>query len=57
MAAEYFDAPAHPHLATRLIQTLVRAFGSIERARAAGHTCNRLTNMSDAALARRGLRR
>lgn len=54
MAVDYFDAPARARLGTR---SLARALGSIDRARAAGHTCNRLTNLSDAELAGRGIRR
>ena len=45
------------HLGTGFIQTLVRALGSIGRAKAAEHTYNRLTNMSDAGLASRGVQR
>ena len=57
MAAEYFDAPARTRLETGFIQTLVHALGSIDRARAAKHTCNRLTDMSAAELASRGIQR
>ena len=57
MASDYFCAPARARLGTGFIQTLDRALGSIDRARSAGHTCNRLTNMSDAELAGRGIQR
>ena len=55
MAVEYFDAPARSRLGTGFIQTLVRAIGGIGRAKAAEHTFNRLSNMSDAGLASRGI--
>ena len=51
MVVDYFDAPARARLGTR---SLARALGSIDRARAAGHTCKRLINMSDAELTGRG---
>ena len=57
MASEYFDAHAPADLHTGFIRTLARALDSIDRARAAGHTCNRLANMSDAELASRGIQR
>ena len=57
MAAEYIDTSARAHPETGFFQKLVRAFDSIDRARVAGRTCNRLTNMSDAELASRGIRR
>ena len=37
MAIEYFDGPARIRLGTGFIQTLVRALGSIRRAKAADH--------------------
>ncbi len=57
MAGEYFDASVRTRLETGFIQTLGRALDSIDRARAAGHTCNCLANMSDAELASRGIQR
>jgi uncharacterized protein YjiS (DUF1127 family) len=57
MAAEYFDTSARAHSETGFFQKLARAFDSIDRARAARRTCNRLNNMSDAELASRGIRR
>ena len=57
MAVDYFEAPARTGLATRFFQSLARALDSINRATAAGHTCERLANMSDAELARHGIRR
>ena len=57
MAVDYFDAPKRTNLGTRFFQSLARALDSINRATAAGHTCERLANMSDAELARRGIRR
>ena len=57
IAVEYFDAPARSRPVTVIIQKLFRALGSVGRARAAGHTYNRLANMSDAGLASRGIQR
>ena len=57
MAVEYFDAPARNGLGTGFIQTLVRALGSIGRAKTAEHTYTHLANMSDAELASRGVQR
>ncbi len=57
MAAEYIDAPARTSLGTRLIQSLTDALDSINRATAAGRTCESLANMSDADLASRGIQR
>ncbi len=57
MAVDYFDASARTSLETRFFQTLARAPDSINRATAAGHTCEHLTNMSDAELASRGIQR
>ncbi len=57
MAVEYFDAPARTGLGTRFIRSLTGALDSINRATAAGRTCERLTNMSDAELASRGIQR
>ena len=57
MAVDYFDVPARTNLGTRFIQSLTGALDSINRATAAGRTCEHLANMSDAELARRGIRR
>jgi len=57
MAVEYFDAPARTHRGTGFIQNLGHALGGIGRAKAAAHTYDRLSNMSDAGLARRGIQR
>ncbi len=57
MAVHYFDAPARTNLGTRLIQSLTGALDSINRATAAGRTCESLASMSDAELASRGIRR
>ena len=57
MAVDYFDAPARINLGTRFIQSLTGALDSINRATAAGRTCESLANMSDAELASRGIRR
>lgn len=57
MAVEYFDTPARTGLGTRFIRTLTGALDSIHRATAAGRTCERLANMSDAELASRGIQR
>ena len=57
MAVDYFDAPARTSLGTRFIQSLIGALDSINRATAAGRTCENLANMSDAELASRGIRR
>ena len=57
MTVGYFDAPARTGLGTRFIQSLAGALDSINRATAAGRTYERLTNMSDAELARRGIQR
>ncbi len=57
MAVDYFDAPARTGLGTRFIRSLTGALDSINRATAAGRTCEHLTNMSDAELASRGILR
>lgn len=57
MASEYFDAHAHTRLESGVVRSLARALDSIDRARAAGDTCNRLTNLSDDELAGRGMKR
>jgi uncharacterized protein YjiS (DUF1127 family) len=57
MSAEYFDAPARRRLGAGFFQKLAHALDNIDRARAAGRTCNRLTNMSDAQLASYGIKR
>ena len=57
MAVDYFDAPKRTNLGTRFFQSLARALDSINRATAAGRTCEGLFNLSDAELARRGIQR
>lgn len=57
MAVDYFDAPARTNPVTRFIRSLAGAFDSINRATAAGRTCEYLANMSDAELGDRGIRR
>ena len=57
MSAEYFDAPARRRRGVGFFQKLAHALDNIDRARAAGRTCNRLTNMSDALLASYGIKR
>ncbi len=57
MAVGYFDAPVRTGLGTRFIQSLAGALDSINRATAAGRTCENLSSMSDAELARHGIQR
>ena len=57
MAVDYLDAPARTNLGTGFFRKLAGALDSINRATAAGRTCEGLANMSDAELASRGIHR
>ena len=57
MPAEYFDASARRQLGAGFFQKIAHALDNIDRAWAAGRTCNRLANMSDAQLASYGIKR
>ncbi len=57
MAVGYFDAPVRTGMGTRFFQSLAGALDSINRAAAAGRTCERLASMSDAELAKHGIQR